>query len=584
MFFFKLFIRKHALALLFAAFVGLLSVLPSILAPLALGGDYAGLQFLYIDDEDIYRARIHEVIDGHPGVVSPYFFEYKDMPIMVVPPINEWVYALPALLFGLSFVITASKFLFPALLFFLIYVLTRKLVSESSGVSTRWSAITAGIFVTLGYDLIDYQSLFSLIKNGGEAARLSVWTRLVNPVVGGLMVFGFLIMLWNIVEQKYRYMYVPAGALLALMVGYFFSFGISVSVLVALALVFFLNKEYAVARECIYVFVIALLLDAPYWYNTLTSVGGEGGREVALRNGMFFTHAPVLNKVIILATLFFVISLFYSHIIKKSRNHAHVWQYTGALLLGSWIALNQQVITGRAIWYHHFVQYTIPIAIVVVIVISLLVWHKYYPRVWSVAIGTLLLASLSYGVLGSRSYLYRMDDFRKFQEYSQLFSFLNASAPDECVVLIKEYHEELERLIPAYTNCNVYSSTYTFSGVPPERVLHNYLLRLRLSGVDEDHIQEYLFAHEDEVRGYFYSDWDQLFGKGEDEWFVGRTLFLNTAYRQFVQGSLEKQLAQYRLDYVVTATPLSADTLLIVSQLSLVTHTANEYVYAFSEN
>src|SRR3989339_1428561 len=128
--FLSLFMKKHTLATLFAVLVGLLSLFPSILAPLAVGGDYAGMQFLYIDDEDIYRARIHEVMEGHIGVASPYFFEYKDMPVMV-PPINEWLYALPALFFGLSFVITLSKFLFPALLFLLIYVLTRSMAGGS---------------------------------------------------------------------------------------------------------------------------------------------------------------------------------------------------------------------------------------------------------------------------------------------------------------------------------------------------------------------------------------------------------------------------------------------------------------------
>ncbi len=573
--------KKHRLATLFAVLVGLLSILPSILAPLAVGGDYAGMQFLYIDDEDIYRARIHEVMEGHIGVASPYFFEYKDMPVMV-PPINEWLYALPAFFFGLSFVITLSKFLFPALLFLLIYVLTRSMAGDSEDAPMKWGAITAGLFVTLGYDLIDYQSLFGLLNTGIDAARLSVWTRLVNPVSGALMVFSFPILLWWIVIRRYRHVYIPAGVLLALMVGYFFSFGISVSVLAALIVIFFFRKEFVVVRELIYTFIIALILDAPYWYHTLSSVSGEGGREVALRNGMFFTHAPVLNKVLILATIFFILSLLYARVIKRSFDNARTWLFGGGLLLGSWIALNQQVITGRAIWYHHFVQYTIPIAAIVVMAVSLLVWRRYHPRIWSLVVGVVFVASLGYGILGALSYTSRVDDFRRVQEYAQFFSFLNVEAPNECVVLIKEYHEELERLIPAYTNCNVYSSTYTFSGVPKERVLHNYLLRIRLNGVDEKDIRSYLFAHEDEVRGYFYADWDQLFGKGEDEWLRRRIDFLSAEYGRFLEGDLGEEIARYRLDYLVSGEPLSPQVLHELLELTFMTKTANEYIYSFA--
>ena len=140
-----LFIKNHARAIFCAFFVGLITVLPQFILPLSLGVDYKGIQPLLLDDEDIYRARIHEIIDGYPGVASPYFYEYKTAAV-VVYPVNEWLYALPSFIFGLSFVITFSKFALPALLFFLVYLFIRRLTDKKDDepVDSELAALAGG--------------------------------------------------------------------------------------------------------------------------------------------------------------------------------------------------------------------------------------------------------------------------------------------------------------------------------------------------------------------------------------------------------------------------------------------------------
>ena len=91
-------------------------------------------------NEDEYLMRIQEIIDGHPSLGSPVFYEYKSEPPLS-PPVGEFLYALPTLMLGISPITTlvASKFFLPALLFLLVYLLVWRL----SGVTNTTSKLTA---------------------------------------------------------------------------------------------------------------------------------------------------------------------------------------------------------------------------------------------------------------------------------------------------------------------------------------------------------------------------------------------------------------------------------------------------------
>ena len=546
-------LRKHAWGICFALLVGLVAVAPTILAPLSLGSAYRSIQYLPLDDEDIYRARIHEILDGHYSVASPFLYEYKDTSPAAVLPINEWLYALPAFLFGLSTIIIFSKFLLPALLFFFVYLLAHRLMKDDP--STTLAAITAGLLVAFGTELVNYQSVIPALKGLAPVNPL-LWTRLVNPIVGAIEVFAFLYLLVRVQEGDRRFV-IPASIVLALTVGYFFSFGISISILAALFLISVGKREYGCAKHLAYIFLLSLVLDAWYWYQTLFSVSGAAGRALAERNGMSFTHTPVLNKMLLLATLFVLASYLYARFRQKSAEYERVLIFLGALLAGSWVAFNQQVITGREIWYYHFVQYTVPLSLFAMLVASYISWRFAAPRRWRFGMYGLFGLLIAYGLFSMTSFVPRMDAFAKAQRYAGVVSFLNTNAPRDCVVLIKEPdQEELERLIPGYTSCNVYSTTSTFFGIPPERILHNYLLRLRLNGVTKDTLHAYLITHEGDVRGYFFQNWSELFGKGNDAWVQSKAALVEKAYPAFLAGDLKTELQRYRMNYLLTTTPL----------------------------
>lgn len=544
------FIRDHYIALALAVVVGAIAVLPSLIAPYALGEDYRGVQYLPIDDEDIYRVRIKEILDGHETVSSPFLYEYKESSAAVTP-VNESLYALPSLLFGLSAVIVASKFVLPAILFLLVYVFVSRLL----GPGARGTAVAAGLLVALGSDFVDYQYLWSLLQ--GAPPRPLLWTRLVNPIIGGIELFGFLALVVAVRERSRRGLVViAAGALLAGMVGYFFGFALSLAVLGVLFVFAVLRREFDEARGLFAIGLLSVVFDVVWWYRMLSGFGGSSGAAAALRNGMFFTHAPVLNKALLAATLVVAACFAYAHARRLWQGHERAWVFIAALLGGSWIAFNQQVITGREIWYQHFVQYTVPLSMIAVLAAAHLSVGRAFPRVYRGALALLAALCLSYGAYSVMSYSSRMPAFAHAQEYAPLFSWLESNAPKDCVVLEAQHDEELERLIPAYTQCNVYETTVTFSGVPLERVQHAFLVRLALNGVRPADAEAYILAHEQDVRTFFFSDWNQLFGHGNESWITSRAAQLAQAYRAFTAADLAEGIQAYRMDYLLAAEPL----------------------------
>ncbi len=546
-------IRRHRYALALAFFVGTITCAPTVLAPFALSGSYHGVQYLPLDDEDIYRARIHEVLDGHFMVASPFLYEYKNASTPVAP-LNEWVYALPAAVIGLSVTIVLSKFLFPALLFFLVYLLVRRMLGSEES-DAELTAIVAGFLVVLGAEFVDYGYMLSLLH--ATPPRPILWTRIVNPIMGALELFCFLLLLHTIWERKSRWAWSAAGVLLAAMVGYYFSFGMGIAALSALSLVALVSKRFDVLKQYIYAGTLSVVLDAPWWYSTLHSVGGAAGRALAERNGMFFTHTPVINKALLAATLIVILLALISRFAWRRFEHTSAWLFSTALLIACWIAFNEQLITGREIWYQHFAQYTVPLSVVAVLAAGYATFARWSPRAWRACMFLLGVFCIVYGIYSITSYESGVDDLARIQSYAPIFSYLNTHAVPDCVVLTYESNDELDRLIPAYTSCNVYTTTYEFFGIPQERIDHNFLLRLRLAGIAPGNVRSYLLAHSQLIRDHYFSNWDELFGSGLEPWIVARIDILTQQYQAFASSDLLGEIRSYRVDYLVADAPVA---------------------------
>jgi len=577
----KQFLYNNRWALFLSLVVGCITVAPAILAPLSIGSAYRGIQYAPLNDEDTYRALAHEVQDGHPMVVSPFFYEYKNdaSTAEAIPPLNSWVYGYPAFIFGLSATLAVSKFLFPAILFLLTYWLVLLLIGEES-FDAKLCATAAGLLVVLGADMVDYHYLLAGLKNP-SALRANIWTRPQNPIVGALELFGFFTLLWSVVQKHFRYAYIPAGVVFALTVGYYFSFGIAGAFLATLFVLMVLKKEWHTARNLFLVGVVMLIADCWYWYGALTSFGGTAGTAAALRNGMFLTHAPVFNIFLFAATIVVALCFAYIYFAKKIT-HNNAWLFVAALIAACWIAFNEQIITGKEIWYYHFVQYTVPLSLVATLVALYLALRPALPRLWRALMLCACAASLIYGAASMYSFVPNTLTFAQTQQESSAIGWLNANAPADCVVLLANYTDDLQQKIPAYTQCNLYDPQWLFSGVPQARIQHDFFVRLWLQGVSSTDAKSYLLAHDTEVRAYFYDNWTELFGSGVDAWVQGKINIAVPQYQQFLQNNIKEQLQKYRLDYILSEGPLSKSLLAELPGLKVKAISGPYYFYAFT--
>ncbi len=566
-------VRKHSFPLLTAFFVGLIFVAPHLVFLGSLGKAYREVPLMQTANEDFYLARIQEIVDGHPSLGSPVYFEYKNEPPLS-PPVGEFLYALPSLLFGISPVTTllVMRFFLPALLFLVVYALIRRLSGNEIGFAGKATALAGALLVTLGYDLVDYRSLMGYLSGTSSPVHFLLWSRPVNPILGAIFLFSFLLCLLALLQGTLwrKSAVCGAGVFLALMLGsYFFSWGIALSVLGVLIAFLFIRKEYKNVGTLALTLPLGVVLASPYFFTVWRASESPWYAQAVLRSGLFLTHYPLWNKLLLVTTFFFVVVLVGDYLLKRKEGvvfRVESWHlFCSALLLGSFWVYVEQVFTGRTVWPFHFVQYTIPFCMVVFVLLMHHTVRERLPRLWRALIGFFMLASLLFGVATQVS-VYRSSyvRFAELQNARPLFDTLNA-LPRDSVVLQGGEGDGLwgfEGIIPAFTHCNLYDSSSVFSLMPEERIRYNYLVRMFLKGVTPQTVDDYLLSHELEARGRLYPNWKVLYGVPQFPDFADTTLPLRVKtlareYRSFYGKDMTQALQKYRLDVIIATEPLA---------------------------
>ncbi|MDO8492465.1 MAG: hypothetical protein Q7S34_02395 [bacterium] len=561
----KYFLARHYLPLVLAFFVGAISVLPSVLAPLAIGNDYKGMPFLYINDEHVYLMRIQEVLDGHTSISSPAYDGFKDTPALQMP-FAEYVYAILTIVFGIKAVILLSKVLFPALLFLLIYVFIRQLSeSTASEKEKSWNALAGALLVTLGYDFVDFRHIFSLLSHGNESFYLSLWTRLVNPISGALLLFSYLIVLWRFIMTKKRIWILTAILILILMSGYIFSYALVLTISGFLTLISLFQKNYRQAGAFLIVGIVGIFplvieVIGLKWSSVFMATGQLS------KNGLFFTHEPLINKLLVVATLLFVAtSLWYfrkDFIVKMKTKIIDWWWFSVAILAALFVVFNQQIITGMTIWPQHFVQYSIPLIYVIGLLVLFNFIRPHLSYLWKTLVVIIIISTISFGIWSDTTVRVTIENYKALQRYAPLFLWFKENTEKDCVVLAPP---NTMGLIPSYTSCNVYYSDYSYFGVPKSRVEHGYMSTLRFKGVSASDIDKYLLSHQDELVEVVFSDWAEKYHTNNDPWvnkLLNQSRFdswlaleesrMVAKYKLFLKGDFEKELKLYKISYIVT--------------------------------
>ena len=560
----KIFLKNHGAACFLAILVGMISIAPYWLAQNALGTDYQGFPFLFQSNEDYYLARVQDIIDGHWLTSSPYLYEYKnDLPVIF--PIGEYLYAWPTLIFGVSAlsVLMATKFIFPALLFLLAYVLLHNLSEPAK--SDKITALFGGLLITLGVYFVNYKSTWAILTGQSSELYLSMWTRPVNPITGALLLFIFLILFWkSIGSDKWPFQAV-AGVALGLMSGYIFSWMAAGAILGAYAIFLLARKRFEIVKKISFIVFYSLLAGAPsfyLWWRSLSAVGD--GQRAAARNGLMLTYYPILNKVVLAQTIFFI-AIFLFEWRKNKKNHEKFeewWWFAAALVAGNWLVYNQQILTGRVVWPPHLTQYTVPTAFLTFILVLGNYFKARTPKLWRTVIVALCCVIALFSVITTFTYRGQLKEFSELQRYMPFFNWLNRYSPKDCVVLVNEVKnkDSLSMWLPAFTHCNAYLTAYYPHSASLDRVYFNYLVDLRLRGVAKKDLEQYLWDHKADLRMYVYANWSQAFASSgaDDSWLAGPIKELVGRYDSLLKEDFITALKRYRIDYLASEERLSS--------------------------
>lgn len=585
----KNFLKRHYLAFIFSILIGLITS-ATLLASIYFAGDtYKGIMFSVSSDDYIYLARIQEVLDGHGWAGSPYFYEYKSAKALMLP-YGEYFYALPSIIFHVpvAYVLAISVFLFPAILFFLVYLLIHNLTRDKDSISNKTNAIAGGSFVMTANYLLMYKFMLNYLTGQVDASYNILWTRTVNPITGGLLLLAFLLLLWSIVNKKHFYLFIPAGIILGSMTSYFFSWGCALAVTGVLLAIFLFKKEYFIAKSLFFLVAVSFLMSVPFLYNGFLRAAEDNGL-LYTRMGMSFTHAPIFNKIIFISFFVFAVFLIYEFYQKKKIGAKvdNWWWFSFALLAGSLLAYNQQIITGRILSIRHFPQYTTPLAIIAGLALLYNQIKPKFYRLWLVAITVIMVSSVSLGVsFAIKNYRYTFKDFLETQKDADVFSWFNKNAPKDCVVLtVGEGGEakDMALLIPAFTHCNVYQFfAWTVSGAPMERVEFGYLVYLRTKGVTDEAIDDYLKTHQEEIQAIYSKTEEQVTGEEINKPLIDEAIkSVATEYRKFLKSNFVSELRKYRLDYVLVDKKFNNEITKIIPNLKYLIEINDRYLYQF---
>lgn len=557
------FFKRHKLALIMSFIVGLIALSPHIVFPLQLGKEYKGIYMMQTANETEYLARIKEITDGYWKLGSVPFYEYKDNPPLMAPNVLDFLYAGANYVSGISIsnLVIISKFFLPALFFLLIYFFIRQLSRNKEFLSNKISAIGGGLLIVLGYDLVDYGSLFSYIKGINSPSDFLLWTRPINPILGGMLIFGFLLVFWKLYKnettgRKSKYLIFSAGILFSLAImSYFFSWGIILSLLAVFGLISLISKNWLLLKKVCLIAFLGILFSAPYLYNIYSAAKNPIYKESAVRTGIFYGRELFLNKFLILALFIFLAASFAVFYARKKEIGGSFfkekwWPVCLAMITCGFIALNQQLATGQTVWPYHFVQYTIPLSIAAIFIAlyNFSFYSGFLKKLWMAISFIAIAGSLSFGAYTqAMAYKNNFASYKEKQKYAEVFDWINKNAEKDCVVLTED-KVFLNKFLLIYTNCNVYFSDFNSFMLPNERLYHNYMTFLKLQGVNENNITEYVEKNAQDVAVHFYGAEGLRFNSASPSFLATKDKFIND-YENFLEEDFMEKLKKYKVDY-----------------------------------
>src|SRR3989344_1742196 len=549
-------LRSHWSALAAALLVALFVASPIIVFPYVAGSEYRGINIMHFgSDEYLYLVRGKDALEGN-RLGQPFLAEVKSGQDPTFSYAEKMLVA-PLRILGVSeqvnivTYINILNFISVVVIVLLMYAFALRLSGN------RAIALAGAVFAITGYSITEEHTLFY--------SSYDVYGRSVFPFMSSIPFFGFLIALHEalVVRKDWRFIIV-AGLILGLMCYiYFHAWTFSFALVGALALLYALMRDWPRVGHVCAIGAIGATLGAYNIVQLFLYVVGPFAAQLsyfyyAIEGHFFVMSNTGLATAVLLSILVYL------------RGRDANTPFIAAIIAAGWIAVNQQIITGRVVQYGHYFWYFIsPLSIIIA---AYLLWRILPPRLARV-LPILIIGLGFFNIAGQQYRTFQIDLPAKLHEqvYAPVIDAFNTRP--KSVVLSGAGFESDTLLIPIYTDNDLYwspaATTHQFSmdQFKEGLLLHLYLnrdarknpagyLRKALASHTQN---EYTYMYK-EIEGFYsgldYKAYQRALAAGDASFGGLRERLLGeitTLYRkQFSRvADVERLLKERRVRYVI---------------------------------
>lgn len=506
------YMRNHTIAIILAFLLAVSVFVPLIVFPFVAGKSYHGMNIPYHGGTDFnyYLNRAKEVLEGR-DLGNMILRDGKDNPDTTFA-YGEKILFSPYHFLGVANYIDTITLcnIYDFVGIFILILLIYHLVLQLSADDKRLSIITA-LFVIGGYSLVYNKSLFFTDFN--------IYGRPTIPYVSSLAFFIYLNFLAKAVKLlKWRY-WIMVGAsfgLLFYILLYAWSYVLVLNGI--LFVLFLLKKDFIISRRLFVASVIGLTLGSYNVIKILMFYNTEVGERVSFFFYASHSHQAVFSKIGLIALILITIYCYY-----KKKIDEQALLFIGFALSG-WVALNQQIITGKEIQYGHFYWYFIvPTSIITMFYILWYFLNQKLRRLFFIAVILVVFFNTIIGQYDSMLGIVEQKTY--IQNYKTILDVLDKDK-DSKVILAT--NDNLAQVFTIYTNHDLFwLDTAVFYSAPIERIEESLLVYLYLNKESRGDIEKYLndLAINKDSVSYYQStyrkiesfssgyDWYQYFSK-----------------------------------------------------------------------
>ncbi|MDP3935236.1 MAG: hypothetical protein Q8Q46_03415 [Candidatus Giovannonibacteria bacterium] len=526
------FLKNHWGIILSGLILTALISSPLIVFPWRAGEAYKGINIHHGFNDHEYLMRGKDALEGH-GLGNPAMREGKDKPDYYFT-INEYALVLPVRALGLADRVNIAtlygvyNFIGVFLLILLIYFFTLRLKRD------KLLALTASLFVVGGYTIVVWHTLFY--------PELNIYGRAMYPYLISLAFFSYLILLHRALKSAALKHSLYAGAVFGLLFYVaFFGWTFALAFNLILFCLFMFSRNWDSAKKVLIISGLGIMLGAYNLFRLWTFVSSPAGGQFAYFSSAAFSHSPVFTKLglaaLLLYVLYFVLNRRFN---KKDENEILIL----AFILAGWVALNQQVITGRTIQFNHYYWYFVtPLSILFAIYIF---WswipNQKFKALASAALMVLVFVNTAVGQY--KSVLITWEGRIYEQNYAPIINALNKNKTP--TVILAADDNELQSLFAIYTPHDLFWHSFaTYNDIPLERFEDAFFVYTYLNKEARDDFIGW--APRSEIYKYIEGYNSSL---NNDEY---RLANLSKKYDQLraKPAGIEKLLAKYGVRYIV---------------------------------